>query len=111
MATELENSIRAAAEKVAQYIADAATMTVETRYVEVGATGPKGFEDARPAAQTVVKLDGDSFAVVPLRTAQTGGLEVDTSLFEVHERNVATTIEYRQKILGAVLGILQNTRR
>jgi hypothetical protein len=59
MPSDLENSVRAAAEKVAQYIADAAVMRVDTSYVEIG---DEVAERAlvRPAAQTEIRLDGDS---------------------------------------------------
>ncbi len=111
MATELENSIRNAAEKITRYVADAAEMKVETSYVQVGANGETDFTQARPAARTIVKLDGDSQAIVPVRPAQSGGFEVDASLFDIHERNVATTIEYRARILNALLSLLQTRNR
>ncbi|MGQ9613983.1 MAG: hypothetical protein ACUVSL_04345 [Chloroflexus sp.] len=60
MASELENSIRSAAAKVAAYVADAAVMEVTTSYVVVGPTVTA--EDARPAAKTVIRLDGDCHA-------------------------------------------------
>jgi hypothetical protein len=111
MANELENSIRSAAEKVAKYIADAATMTVETSYVEIGPSATTSFDQARPAARTVVKLDGDSSSVLPLRSTADDSLEIDSSLFAIHERNVQTAIEYRAKILSSVIGILLPARR
>lgn len=110
MANELDTAIRNAAEKVAQYIADAAVMTVETSYVQIGASGGADLSQPRLAARTVIKLDGDSSAVVPMRTGPNGGLEVDTVLMAIHQRTVATTTEYRSKILQALLGLLQPPR-
>jgi hypothetical protein len=111
MPSELESSIRNAAEKVAKYIADAATMTVETSYVEIGGNAATGFDAARPAARTIVKLDGDNASVLPLRVTNDNSLEIDASLFAIHERNVQTAIEYRSKILSSVIGILMPGRR
>jgi hypothetical protein len=42
-----------------------------------------------------------------MRRAQNGGLEVESELLTIHERNVATTIEYRARVLSALLGLLQ----
>ena len=107
MAAELENSIKAAAAKVAEYVADVATMTVETTYVEIGEDGVANFDQAKPAARTVIKLDGDSQTVVPMRQAATGEYEADTLLFELHQSNVDTAIEYRASMLEALLGTLK----
>jgi len=108
MATELENSIKNAAAKVSEYVADVATMVVETKYVEIGAGGGVDFDQAKPAARTLIKLDGDSETIVPMRAAETGESEVDTVLFDLHERNVATAIDYRASMLDALLGTLKS---
>jgi hypothetical protein len=108
MATDLENSIRSAAEKIASYIEDVATMTVETSYVKVDDKGVIDFSQAKPVARTVVKLDGDSEAIVPIRTSETGAMVVDTDLLELHHRNVSTTIEYRAQLLSALIGMLKS---
>ena len=111
MAIELETAVRGAAERIARYVEDVATMTVETRYVEVGGEGAIDFEQARPVARTVVALDADCTAVLPMRPDQSGRLEVDAALFELHQRNVASAIEYRTRILNALLGALQSRVR
>ncbi len=111
MANELENSIRNAAEQVVRYIAQASEMKVETAYVQIGPNGETDFAQAKPAARTVIKLDGDSSIVVPLRSTQNGGLEIDSELLSIHERAVTTTIEYRSKILQSLLGLLQSRSR
>lgn len=105
MASELENSIRSAAAKVAAYVADAAVMEVTTSYVVVGPTA--GAETARQAAKTIIRLDGDCEATVPMREGPGGILEVDRGLFEIHQANVATATEYRARVLGALIGLLQ----
>ena len=114
MPSELENSIRSAAEKVAQYIADASNLEVTTSYVQIGANAiAVDFSQAQPAASTLIKLDGDCKSIIPMRTSNDGTFEIDRSLFEIHERNVASAIDYRSRILNSVLGILSppTTRR
>ena len=104
MASEIENALKEVANKVAQYVKDAAEMSVETKSVEIG--GNADFSQAKPVARTVIKLDGDCEAVVPL-TAGVAGMTVDTALFDVHQRNVTVAIEYRARLLNALLGALQ----
>lgn len=104
MASELESALKSIAQKVAQYVEDAAELSVETKSVEVG--GNTNFAEARPVARTLIKLDGDCESIVPLRPAAEG-LTVDSTLFEVHERNVAVAIEYRAKLLNAMLAALK----
>ena len=106
MANELELSLRHAAARVARYVEDAATMTVVTEYVQVGPTGDVNFDGAKPVARTTVRLDGDCDAVVPVRAAEGSGFELDATLLELHQRNVATAIEYRARILDALLRTL-----
>lgn len=106
MATESQFSLRQLVDRVARYVDDAATMTVETRYVQVAATGDADFATAKPVARTTVRLDGDSDAVVPVRAGEGGGLELDAALLELHQRNVETAIEYRARILNALLAAL-----
>ena len=108
MATELENSIRNAAATVAKYIEDIAEMKVQTKYVRIGADGMADFADAKPAAETVIKLDGDSETTVPMREGEGGEFEIDISLLNLHHQNVATTMEYRAKIMDSLLGVLKS---
>jgi hypothetical protein len=108
MANEMENTIKNAAATVAKYIENAATLCVETRFVEISTTtAPVDFESARPAAVTLIRLDGDNQSTVPLQKNQAGVLEVDTELLAIHNQNVQTAIEYRAKILNSLLGLFQ----
>ena len=107
MATDLETSLRNAAEKVAQYVANVATMTVETKSVLVAADGAADFSAAKPIARTVVKLDGDSENIIPLRKGGDAALQVDTSLLELHQANVRAAIDYRARMLDILVGILK----
>jgi hypothetical protein len=107
MANDQDNPIRTAAAKIAKYVSDLAEMRVETLYVEVGADGAADFDQARPIAQTIIKLDADNKSIIPLRRTAEGGFEVDTVLLELHQRNVDTAIEYRARLLNTLLSSLQ----
>ncbi len=111
MATDFENSIRTAAEKVASYIDDIATLTVATSYVKLGPNGDVDFTQAKPIAKTVVKIDGDCEAVLPMRASDTGALTVDLDLLELHQRNVDTAIDYRARLLDSLIGMLKSIGR
>jgi hypothetical protein len=106
MANEFESALKNAAASVARYVQDAATMQVESRYVEVGGANPVDFASASPVARTIIRLDGDSETVFPVRQSNAGALEVDNVLFDLHQENVSTAIEYRARILNALLGTL-----
>jgi hypothetical protein len=86
-------------------------MRVETHYVEVksGPDASADFSQARPAALTIIKLDGDSQTTIPMRPGE-AGLEIDAELLQVHERNVAAASEYRASILNALLSALPGVR-
>ncbi|NJM07922.1 hypothetical protein HC891_19620 [Candidatus Gracilibacteria bacterium] len=109
MPNDLENSIRSAAEKAARYVENAAQLRVETRYVDVVKGDVADFAAARPAAKTEINLDGDSFAVIPVRLVD-DGMEADRTLLEIHDRNVQTAIEYRARILSSLIGLLMPGR-
>lgn len=111
MANDLENSIRHVMERIARYVEDVATLTVETGYVNLGANADNDFAQAKPAAHSTIRLDGDCQIIVPMETGASGQLEIDASLFALHERNVNTAIEYRARVLDALLSALQNRIR
>ena len=106
MVSELETALKNAAAVVAQYVKDVATMTVETKFVEVGPDSVVDFAQAHPVARTIIKLDGDSESVVPMRRNESGAAEIDAALFDLHQQNVTTTIEYRARMLSALLTTL-----
>jgi hypothetical protein len=104
MATpELKEALKNVADKIAQYVNDAATMTVETRYVEMGGKP----EDAKMAARTIVKLDGDSESILPMKKGPDGTLVVDTVVNEMHQQNVQAAIDYRAEMLERLLDVLR----
>ena len=100
---ELKEALKNAADKIAQYVEDAATMTVETRYVAVGA----GSDESKLLARTIVKLDGDSETILPMKPGPDGTLVVDTVVNEMHQENVQTAIDYRTEMLERLLGLLK----
>jgi hypothetical protein len=103
MAAELREAIKNAAERIAKYVEDVSEMAVETQYVELGAAS---FAEAKLAARTVVKLDGDSQTVVPVQKGELK-MDVDSGMFEVHQQNVQAAIEYRTKMMNALLSVLR----
>jgi hypothetical protein len=100
---ELKQALKDAADTIAGYVKDVATMTVETRFVELGSD----FEQSKPAALTVVRLDGDSQTVLPMKKGPDGALIVDTGLHELHQENVQAAIAYRTQMLERLLAILR----
>ena len=115
MANEIQDTLKEVANRISQFVDNAATMSVETWYVEVGGEGikvdEKGVADfkagASPAAQTHVKFDGDSIGVIPMRRGANNELEVHQELLTLHVQNVRTATEYRASILSSLVGILK----
>jgi len=114
MADEIQETLKDVARRIGEFVDKAATMTVETWYVEVGGegiqvdeTGTANFGIAKPAAQTVVRFDGDSVGIIPMRKAESGDLEVHKELLALHVQNVRTATEYRASILNSLVGILR----
>jgi len=111
MPNEFETALKNIAASAAKYVQDVATLQVETHYVDVGGEGTPAFDQARPVARSIVRLDGDSETVVPMRKAAGGAMEVDSALFELHQQNVATAIDYRARMLSALLSALPGRSR
>lgn len=108
MPSELDNTLRSAVATIVEYIKDAATLSVQTEYVRIDVPDKVNFDQANPAALTIIRLDGDSRTVIPTRQAATGQqLEIDTAMFEVHRQNVNTAIEYRARLVHSLLEGLQ----
>lgn len=101
--TEIKEALRSAADTVAKYIGDAAELKVETKIIIVGSG-----QDPTLAASTVIKLDGDNSAVVPAtKNDASGKWEVDSALYDLHMQNVQSAIDYRTKMMSAMLGLLR----
>jgi len=102
--TEIKEALKNVSDQLAKYVNDAATMTVETSYVEMGAK----VENATLAARTVIKLDGDSSSILPMKKAADGSLVVDTTIYDMHQQNVQAASSYRAAILESLLGVLRS---
>lgn len=102
VATEIKGALRTTAEKVSQFVGNAAELKVETRTLEPGA-------DAQPllAARTVISLDGDNLSEVPATRNAEGKWEIDTVLHGLHMRNVEAAIEYRTRMVGSMLALFR----
>jgi len=100
--TEIKEALKNVADQIAKYVDDAASMTVETSYVEVGGKP----EDAKLAARTIIRLDGDSSNILPMKPSADGTLTVDTAVYDMHQQNVQAASEYRAAILERLLAIL-----
>ncbi len=105
MENEIREAVRTAIEEAARYVREAAVMTVETKYVDLDSAS---FEDASLMVRTIVKLDGESEVVIPAKRNEFGGLEADVAVFDLHQQNVRTAIEYRAKMLQALVGLLRS---
>ena len=116
MADEIQDTLKEVAKRIGEFVNDAATMSVETWYVEVGGEGIPVDEEhiahfkqvATPVAQTDIRFDGDSTAVIPMRRGASGELEVHQELLALHVQNVRTATEYRASILSSLVGILRD---
>ena len=108
MANELDTALKNIATTLAQYVKDASMMQVETRYVEISEGSAVDFDKALPAARTIIKLDGDSETVLPMRKNEAGVAVVDSELYDLHQQNVTTAIEYRARILDALLSSISS---
>jgi len=117
MAQDLKGTLNEIATEIKKFVANAATMTVETWYVPVGLAkedikiGADGHADfrqaAKPLAQTIVKFDGDSVSVIPL-VEEAGKLpKQDEELLALHQRNVAEARQYRADIVNTFIDLLK----
>lgn len=88
-------------------------MTVITQFIPVGTTGELDFTAAKPIAKTILRLDGDTEVILPMRETgpESGRLEIDATLLDLHERNVAAATEYRARILNALVQALPSRLR
>lgn len=103
MANEIQNAIKATMESISKYVEQVATLTVETRYLDVTAQTVT-FDVAKPVARTDISLTGDCTTILPGHPNETGAMAVDAVMFQLHQQSVATAIEYRARMLTALLG-------
>ena len=105
MAEDWENSIKTVAQSLANALKDAAKLSVQTEFIEPATSG--GAQATPIVLTTTIKLDGDSNNAVPVRRVAGAGLDVNTPLHQIHENNVRAAMEYRTRILSALLNAVQ----
>lgn len=110
MSTDLETTVRTAAQNLANALEKASELVVETQWVEVGDDGAFSWDDARPLSKTVVTLGGDTTLTIPMTRTEGGALQRDAELLELHMRNVQSAIAYRNGLLEALLTIVREAR-
>lgn len=110
MASNLETSVRTAAQNLAQALENASELVVETHWVEVGDDGAFNWDDARPVSRTTITLGGDTTLTIPMTRSEGGALQRDTELLELHLDNVQAAIDYRNGLLEALLTIVREAR-
>ena len=114
MSEDFVDALKGVVNKVGDAVANAAEMSVQTWFLVLdeaegasgGAAAKNDFETKkRPLARTIVKFDGDSEAIVPMR--RTGeGLQVDEQLLKMHNENVETARKYRSDVVNMFLGLV-----
>jgi hypothetical protein len=109
MAESWEISVKNAAQKLADALQDAATLTVKTEYVEAAAPG--GAPSTPITLTTVIKLDADSTNSVPVTRVEGVGVQVNTDLYNIHASNVQAATEYRLRVLNALLEAVKTQLR
>ncbi len=104
---EIAQAVRRAAQTLDRLLNDATTLTVTTNYTIVGGDAAAGANQTVGAAKTVIGLDGDWQADVPVRVAEGSRLEREDFLFDFHQENVKAATEYRAKIVGVLIEALR----
>ncbi len=100
-ATEIKEALRSAASVVSKYVLDVASLNVETQTVDAAL-----HQEPVLAARTLIKFDGDNTTTVPARLNDTGKWEIDTVLYNIHVQNVQSAIDYRTRMLDAMLSLI-----
>ncbi len=106
MAESWEVSIKNTAQKLADALQDAATLTVQTDYIEAAVGG--GAQTTPVSLTTVIKLDADSLNAVPVTNVAGVGLQVNRDLYEIHAANVQAATDYRMGILHELLDAIKS---
>lgn len=108
MATSsIERNINEVIQQITAALKDTAEITVSTKFVEVEPNAAAEPAAAKLLAQTIIKLDGDYDAIVPMRKNAQGVLEIDQTLLDLHREHVRLAREYRDGLLQALLSIVR----
>ena len=108
--SNLQNSIKNATSKLAKALEDAAELRVETRYVLLSepTADAKPDDNGRLLARTVMELGGDTTVVLPMTRNDAGELQTNKEIFDFHQKNVVTALEYRARLLSDLLGAIRS---
>jgi hypothetical protein len=98
---DVENALKAAAQKLTALLTDAAELTVTTNYIVVGQNG-----NPERSASTTFQVDGDVTVAVPVTKDGKGELVAQDFLFKIHQENVKVATEYRARIVAALVEAL-----
>ncbi|MBI4675276.1 MAG: hypothetical protein HY741_26840 [Chloroflexi bacterium] len=109
MAENWEVSVKSAAQKIADALQDAATLTVITDYVQAATSSSP--QTTLLKLETVIKLDQDSINTVPVTQVQGVGLQVNAELHQIHTQNVRAASEYRIQMFNALLDAIKTQLR
>lgn len=107
--SNLQSSVKNATQKLAKALEDATELTIETRYILLSGTDAdlKSDEKGRLLARTVMKLDGDTTMVLPMTRNDAGELVTNKEIFDLHQHNVVTALEYRSKLLSDLIAAVR----
>lgn len=100
--SQVEAALEKAVGKLEGLLSDGSKLTVTTKYIVVGEVA--GAE--QPSATTIISLDGDWEATVPVMKDANGNLVKHEFLYDCHRDNVTAASEYRSKVIGALVEAL-----
>ena len=110
VSNNLQTALKNATQKLAKSLEDATELKVETRYVLLSGadtnTGPD--ETGRLLARTVMQLDGDATVILPMTRSDTGELQTNKEIFDLHQSNVTTALKYRMDLLTNLMAALRS---
>ncbi len=101
--TNLQSTVKRAANKLAKALENASELKVETRYVLTDVSGEAGSDErGHLLARTIMQADGDTELVIPMERSD-DGLTTNREIFDLHMSNVKTALDYRGTLLESLL--------
>jgi hypothetical protein len=105
--SDIEANVRTALQNLAEALANASELKVETRYKVVESAGSDDLSGSVLAAQTEIQLDGDHRAIIPVTRTPANQIVIEEALLDFHLRNVQTAITYRAGMVNALLDVVR----
>jgi len=106
--SNLQNAIKNTTEKLAKALEDATELKIETRYIDLSGPNAASDEAGRLLARTVMQLDGDMTVIVPMNRDEAGELQTNKEVFDLHQSNVVTALDYRAKLLNDLIKAMRS---